>query len=44
MMAPKNRRGIDLMKKVSEKQAADMRQLMADNERHYKRTGRRPTL
>jgi hypothetical protein len=42
-MAPK-RRGIDLMKKVSDKRAADMRQVAADNERHFKRTGRRPTL
>lgn len=38
------RRGIDLMKKVSDKQAADMRQFLMDNERHYKKTGRRRTL
>jgi hypothetical protein len=42
-MAPK-RRGIDLMKKISDKRAADMRQVMADNEQHYRKTGRRPTL
>jgi hypothetical protein len=42
-MGPK-RRGIDLMKNVSDKRAADMRQIAADNERHFRKTGRRPTL
>jgi hypothetical protein len=42
-MTPK-RRGIDLMKKVTDKQAADLRLVAADNERHFKKTGRRPTL
>jgi hypothetical protein len=38
------RKGIDLMKKVSEKHAEDMRQVAMDAERHYKKTGRRRTL
>lgn len=42
-MASKQRRGIDLMKKVSEKQAADLRQLAADTER-LKRQGKRPVM
>lgn len=42
-MTPK-RRGIDLMKRISDKQAADMRIVAADNERHFKKTGRRLTL
>lgn len=42
-MAPK-KRSIDLMKTVAEKQAADKRRIEEDNEQHYRKTGRRPTL
>lgn len=42
-MAPK-RRGIDLMKKVADKQAADRRRIAEDNEKQFRQSGRRPTL
>jgi hypothetical protein len=38
------RRGIDLMKKVSDKRAADLRQLAEDKERHFKRPGKRASM
>jgi hypothetical protein len=43
-MAQKQRKGIDLMKKVSDKQAADRRLLMADNDRRLKRLQKRPAM
>jgi hypothetical protein len=43
-MASKQRRSIDLMKKVSDKQAADLRQLAIDRERQFKRPSKRPAM
>ena len=43
-MAQKQQRGIDLMKKVSDKQAADLRQLAMDNARNMKKRGKRPAM
>jgi hypothetical protein len=43
-MAQKQRKGIDLMKKVSDKQAADRRLVLSDNERRLKRWQKRPAM
>jgi hypothetical protein len=43
-MADKQRKGIDLMKKVSDKQAADRRLVIADSDRRLKRLNKRPAM
>lgn len=43
-MAPHGKRGIDLMKEVSDKRAADLRQIETDKHRNFKRDDKRPAV